>query len=142
MIWFDISAIIYSMIQQPGLFRKNARNPYVEYTENNIVNYVLSGLSLSCNAWRTNSGRIDRDDLHVKLAPKGTADVIGYHRRNGKFVAVECKKRTGKLSFEQELFIDAVKAAGGYAFVVYSTEDVDQVCTFLNKEGMKRGEVF
>lgn len=56
-------------------------------------------------------------------APKGTSDLIGIRRDDGKFVAIECKTPRGRLREDQKLFIDAILKSNGIAGVARSAED-------------------
>ena len=56
-------------------------------------------------------------------APKGTSDLIGIRRDDGKFVAIECKTPRGHLREDQKLFIDAILKSNGIAGVARSAED-------------------
>lgn len=53
----------------------------------------------------------------MKLAPKGTADLLGWAFGPGKFVACEVKLPGEDLEPEQDQFLREVHAAGGWAFV-------------------------
>ena len=53
----------------------------------------------------------------------GVSDILGVLR--GRFIAIEVKTPTGRLSKSQAKFLDEVKANGGLALVARSVEDVD-----------------
>jgi penicillin-binding protein-related factor A (putative recombinase) len=53
---------------------------------------------------------------------KGVSDIIGIF--NGRFLAIEVKTKRGKLSEQQQAFIDKVNIEGGIAFVARSVSDV------------------
>lgn len=55
---------------------------------------------------------------------KGVSDIIGIV--DGRFIAIEVKNRTGKLSPEQRQFINKINVSGGLAFVARSIEDVER----------------
>jgi len=56
------------------------------------------------------------------MGEPGVSDIIGcYH---GRFMAIEVKAPSGKISEAQQAFIDSVNAAGGLAFVARSVDDV------------------
>lgn len=75
------------------------------------------------------SGRVIRYGLHT-----GSADLIGWHsvvitpamvgHRFARFVSIEVKTPTGRLSPEQETWQAAVQKAGGIAVVARSVDDV------------------
>lgn len=54
---------------------------------------------------------------------KGSSDFIGW-TKEGYFAAVEVKASKGIISKEQEIFINNVKNAGGFACVVKSEKDL------------------
>ncbi len=56
-------------------------------------------------------------------APKGTSDLIGIRRSDGRFVAIECKTPRGRLRDEQRLFIDAIHKSNGIAGVARCADD-------------------
>lgn len=82
--------------------------------------------------FRTEDGRVVRTGLCV-----GSSDVIGWQsveitpemvgRRVAVFVALEAKSDTGRPTREQMAFIAAVRAAGGIAGIVRSSEDAEKL---------------
>lgn len=58
--------------------------------------------------------------FHAGLC-KGSSDLIGWF--NGRFLAVEVKTKTGKLSLEQKNFIKQVNNNGGIGVVARNIED-------------------
>lgn len=106
--------------------------------ESDIQNAIMIALSeAGCTVWRNNvgtgwQGRMSRtkggsvilDDprpLHAGLCV-GSSDIIGI-TADGRFLAVEVKTKTGRVSDEQQRFIDAVRRKGGVAGVARSVED-------------------
>lgn len=53
----------------------------------------------------------------------GTSDVLGCYK--GRFLAIEIKAATGKLTDEQAEFIFAIRSNGGIAFIARSIADVE-----------------
>lgn len=53
----------------------------------------------------------------------GVSDILGV-LPDGKFLAIEVKTPTGRVSDHQQKFIDKVNASGGVAFVARSLDDV------------------
>lgn len=106
--------------------------------ETKIQNRILIALSeAGCTVWRVETAgawvgrQIHKDGNTVTLANarmfttglcKGGSDIIGI-APNGDFMAVEVKTKTGRVSPEQQTFINAVRAAGGIAGVARSVED-------------------
>lgn len=56
---------------------------------------------------------------------KGIADILGVLPPNGRFLAIEVKTRTGKVTVEQRTFLDIVADFGGLAFVARSLEEAE-----------------
>lgn len=54
--------------------------------------------------------------------PKGISDILGCWQ--GRMLAIEIKKPGGRISPDQQKFIDTVNAEGGIAFVAWSVDDV------------------
>ena len=59
----------------------------------------------------------------TKYRLKGVADILGL-LPTGKFIAIEVKTKSGRLTPEQEVFLDRVSENGGIAFVARSVDDV------------------
>lgn len=59
--------------------------------------------------------------IHAGLV-EGASDLIGWNNK-GKFLAIEVKDEDGRLTTEQNNFIEAVKWSGGIAFVARSPEE-------------------
>lgn len=70
-------------------------------------------------AWRNNIG----GRYNMKFGKKGSGDILGV-LPEGKFLSIEVKTKTGKVSKEQKEFIKRVKEEGGIAFVARSLDDV------------------
>lgn len=62
----------------------------------------------------------------VKTGPPGISDLIGW-TKTGQFLAVECKTPTGRVTPEQQNFIDAVCLSGGVGLVARSAQDLRAV---------------
>jgi hypothetical protein len=70
---------------------------------------------------------------------KGSSDLIGWHtiritpdmvgQQVAVFTSIEVKAAKGRLKPEQKQWIEAVQAAGGFAGVARSVEDVLQIIT-------------
>lgn len=55
---------------------------------------------------------------------RGISDILGVLPPGGRFLAIEVKTATGKLTEHQLRFLSAVREAGGVAFVARSLDDV------------------
>jgi len=76
--------------------------------------------------WRNNCGTAEHwngttvQRVRYGLAP-GSADLIGIC--GGRFIAIEVKTPTGRVSPDQATWLECVRRAGGFAAVVRSVED-------------------
>ena len=59
----------------------------------------------------------------VKTGPPGISDLLGW-ARGGRFLAVEVKTPAGRVTPQQQAFIDAVNAAGGLGIIARSEQDL------------------
>ena len=57
---------------------------------------------------------------------KGTADLVGFCRPSGRFIALEVKTAVGRASDEQKAFIAMVNLGGGYGRFVRSVGDANE----------------
>lgn len=80
--------------------------------------------------FRNNVGVADVRGAKIRFGlTKGSSDLIGWIRQeiNGvkvaRFLSLEVKTETGRVSPEQELWIKLVRTFGGFACVVRSVED-------------------
>lgn len=72
--------------------------------------------------WRNNTGIALQGNTRVRYGLcVGSADLIGV--ANGRFIALEVKTPTGRVSREQAQFLALVNARGGIGRVVRSVED-------------------
>lgn len=120
-------------MDQLTLVPGRVRDPF-RLTEHELMNWTISYLSLRGHfVQRINSGKsFVRDNRgkiirSIKLAEKGTPDVIGFHGRTGKFICVEVKVRPNKPEPAQIEFIENARRCGCIAAIVYSQEDVEQI---------------
>lgn len=87
-------------------------------------------------AWRQNTGSVKfkgttGKDRFVKFGFRGISDILGV-LPDGKFLAVETKRRDGVLSEDQTAFLGQVQAKGGVAIVAYCLDDL---CEALRARG-------
>ena len=66
--------------------------------------------------------------LHAGLCV-GSSDLIGYRQVDGiaQFVALEVKSTTGRVTAQQEQFLNQIQAGGGCAGVVRSVGDAESL---------------
>jgi len=58
------------------------------------------------------------------MSTAGVPDILGVQRGTGKLIGIEVKTIKGKVSKEQQYFIDLINANGGIAFVARSVDEV------------------
>lgn len=100
--------------------------------------------------WRNNTGTLpDRQGRPVRFGLcKGSSDLIGLRsitigpehvgQTMAVFAAVEVKTATGRITPDQQAFIDAVAAMGGLAGVARSVEDAAQILR-IDRASMQKG---
>lgn len=108
--------------------------------ETDIVKACLQYLNLvGVFAWRSNTGAVSGTykgkDRFIRFGPKGQSDIIGI-LPDGRFLAVEVKRPGGKLTFEQDMFLDTIRKRGGVALHVQSLQE----CEDWVREAMTRGK--
>jgi hypothetical protein len=88
---------------------------------------VLKYLKLrQIKAWSNPSGAVRiRPRKFMSFGLKGSSDILGL-LPGGRFLAIECKAKGGRLSPEQREFLSDIKALGGMAVVAKSWTDIDQ----------------
>ena len=108
-------------------------------SESVILKQCLIALSdAGCIVWRNSTagawvGHVAHRDggmvvldnakmIHAGLCT-GSSDIVGIHKKTGRFIAIEVKSKRGVLSKEQEQFINAVRNAGGIAGVARSAKE-------------------
>lgn len=80
--------------------------------------------------WRNNTGALrDKRNHLIRFGKVGSPDIIGIapwsscHR--GKFIGIECKSSTGKMTPHQEEFCSKVTANFGIYIVARSIDDLE-----------------
>ena len=78
-------------------------------------------------AWRNNTGAVmekgNGKQRFIRYGFPGSSDIIGIYR--GRFLAVECKSDTGRVSALQHDFLNRISDAGGIAIVARSIADLE-----------------
>ncbi len=98
--------------------------------EGEIKKSILIWLSLQrdCICWPNDSVGIFDPVKKIyrknksKFHRNGVSDILGIWKK--RFLAIEVKSPTGRLTDDQKKFIDEIAANGGIAFVARSVEDV------------------
>lgn len=108
--------------------------------ESAIQNQIRLALAGRATVFRVNVGtgwtgnEILRDGKDVLIRdarplstglPPGFADLVGWVSMDGvaRFLALECKAERGRVSEDQQRFLDTVRRAGGLAAAVRSPEE-------------------
>lgn len=94
-------------------------------SESEILQQVRRAVSeIGVRVFRNNVGVLkDKQGNHVRYGLcNGSSDLIGWDS-TGRFVAIEVKRPGGKITPEQQNFIDQVNKAGGIAGIVHSEEE-------------------
>lgn len=101
------------------------------YTESQLVTQIratVGGHGGPAILWRNSSGQFCANGrtVHYGLCV-GSADLIGIRRSDGRFIAIEVKTTSGRVSQEQHQFIELVRANGGLAGVARSVEEAMEI---------------
>jgi hypothetical protein len=76
-------------------------------------------------AWNNPTGAVEiRPGQWVHFGKVGSADIMGC-LPDGRFLAVECKAKKGRLSEAQQDFLNEIERLGGLAIVARSFQEVD-----------------
>lgn len=85
--------------------------------ESDVLSACLHLLSVHpAVAWaaRMNTGAYEVDGRYVRFGFVGCSDIMG-QMKDGRLLAFECKRPGGKLTWEQEAFLDRVRRHKGLA---------------------------
>jgi hypothetical protein len=105
-------------------------------TESALVQGCLDLLKLKgILAWRSDNAGVRRSVAGRTFwsfsGLKGVSDILGIVE-GGRLLAVECKAPQGKVSPDQQWFIDTVQALGGLAGVVRCISDLEKLLAELD----------
>jgi VRR-NUC domain len=112
-------------------FRLKALHPSEAQTQQSILRYLAIAPRVAW-AHRFNTGAHvvigqaadgKQTRRFLRYAFPGCPDVLG-QLRDGRFLAIEVKTKTGKATPEQEAFLALVAANGGVAVLARSVDDV------------------
>lgn len=99
--------------------------PKEQVIQSHILQYLrLKGYFV----WKNNTAGIYKraTNSYIPSHAKGVSDIIGLTKQ-GVFIAIEVKRSGGKLSPNQEAFLEAIRASGGVAILAYDLKDVEEV---------------
>lgn len=129
----DIAPLLRATIKD--VKSKVRRNNKTDETK--LVKAILDWLAAKgIFAWRTNNTAVydpSRGVMRTFHGLKGVSDILGILSTNdhcGTFLAIEVKTETGKLSADQEAFLERIKREGGIAIVARSIDDVERALTW------------
>lgn len=99
--------------------------------ERDVLAAVLQAVAIHPKvAWahRMNTGAVERENAdgtkrYIAFAFKGCSDIIG-QMKDGRFLAIECKRPGGKVTADQIAFLTNVRRSNGVAFIAWSVDDV------------------
>ena len=102
-------------------------------THKDLVRLILLAISPFGLAWSNDTPGLayDRNGNPFNSGLTGSSDILACIK--ARFIAIECKTGTGKLSTPQRAFRDAVQRAGGIFIEARSVEDVTAI---LRLEGL------
>lgn len=97
----------------------------------NLESSILAQIRLAAapvTLWRNQSGAYMKDGFFIRygVGQPGGSDLIGITPK-GRFVAIEVKTATGRISPDQQNFIDFVRRNGGIAGVARSVADYKRI---------------
>ncbi len=83
------------------------------------------GLDPRVVLWRNTQGFYKEAGRSISygVGGPGGADLLGILRPSGRFVALEVKQASGRVSPEQEKFLELVRRSGGFGAVVRSVDE-------------------
>jgi hypothetical protein len=105
--------------------------------KNSPESYVLNGCLQYLEVrgiyhWRNNTGAVQiAPGRFMRFGKVGSSDILGI-LPGGRLLAVECKAKTGRLTPEQQDFLETVLGLGGLAVVVKDWQELDAA---LRNEG-------
>lgn len=93
----------------------------------------LSGLG---RCWVATSGLLKSPDgkRFVRAMPEGFPDLFGYRRKDGKMFLIEVKTTTGRVSKEQNLFMDTEVSDKVLFGVARSVDDAFAILGFEQRK--------
>lgn len=120
-------AALRALCDRPKVERKPSGKPQERDTLKAIMALLHKHPKVG-RVWRQNSGTFQKQygsKTHYIRAntAKGMSDIMGI-LKDGRTLAIECKSPTGKVQPHQYEFLEAIRNAGGLAFVARSVDDV------------------
>ena len=91
-------------------------------SQKDILDFILKHPKV-CDAWITTQGRLKGK---YRIGKTGISDIIGF-LKDGRFLAIEKKRKGEKVTDGQKLFIEKVRLCGGVAGVAITIEDARDI---------------
>ncbi|MBC7407976.1 MAG: VRR-NUC domain-containing protein [Arcicella sp.] len=135
--WMDRKAIKPSNKKTDQLRIEDICLPDANSTTTSIITYLnYNGF----HVWRNNThGVYDvKKQVFRKLQyqQRGVSDIIGYRKKDAKFIAIEVKIGTDTMSEEQEGFLIGLKESTGISMVAQSFDDFLKRWEYRKANGM------
>ena len=114
------------LVESPIIPLTPAKLRSIPTPESLVVKAVLAALKLHAGvAWAQRMNVVSQriDQRYVRAGFVGLSDIIG-QMTDGRFLAIECKSSTGRLTDDQAAFLDTVRRHGGVAFMARAVDDV------------------
>jgi len=95
---------------------------------------IVEALNYSgCLVWRMNAGTVfvGNPKRMIKVGPAGLSDIIGIHKKTGRFVAIEVKNpgKEKNVTDLQRQFLENIREAGGITGVATSVDEAQEMIT-------------
>ena len=93
--------------------------------EHKIMLEIMAAISPECVIFRTNVGRgFTPDGRYFSTGvPAGYSDLNGHRKCDGRAVYIEVKTKSGRVSKQQQHFIDRMRETGAIAGVCRCVDD-------------------
>lgn len=102
---------------------------YIPKRESDLITIIQLRLSDRAVLFRNNVGmaRSENRVIRYGVCNPGGADLIGWCKTTGKFLAIECKTKTMRLTKPQRTFLHQVKRGGGLSGVARCVADAEAI---------------
>lgn len=93
--------------------------------EHKIMLEIMAAISQDCVIFRHNVGKVRTPDgrYFSTGVPAGYSDLQGHRKSDGRAVYIEVKTKSGRISPQQQHFIDHMRETGAIAGVCRSVND-------------------
>ena len=93
--------------------------------EHQLMLEIMAAISNDCVIFRHNVGKVRTPDGRYFCTgiPAGYSDLQGHRKSDGRAVYIEVKTKSGRVSPQQQHFIDRMQKTGAIAGVCRSVDD-------------------